>query len=329
MHRNHLILAQIIAITVFLQDGTATEQASAIGESFEVKLLTPELAPCEPLIVEVTLHSHIAMPDPQSTEDPRVATLEGLRYLHRRLEGILQRESSDVCTFPLYGPDLAPVDAQPTQYRGTYFALISQLPDGGSRRTYYTEPGEYVLLIRDKENRALSPSRAVPLKIRPTLPGELEALRQVQTVEPDELLQMLLSPQKANPDVAKTFRQLTRQHSQTVFGRYATASIALYDYARIREKHNNEGGAPVWQPVVMQLRQASDALTLKRHPLRETILLRLACAQALSESFADARRSMQKLNEEFPESPHRALMEQLEKEIAEMDRNRTGTQTAP
>ena len=173
---------------------------------------------------------------------------------------------------------------------GLAFFDILKLAKGGM---WTVEPGQYTLTV----SGARLESRAISVEFRNPQGEELEASRVFAASFPGGI--GIILAQEDKDGVIGSFQELARDYPETIYGKYALASLALMQYRETFAEHNNNGGAPVWSPVVEQLRAASQLLEAS-HPLRQKALFKLASAQVCAGSDDDAANTLEALRQEAP-----------------------------
>jgi len=158
LHNSQQSLRTIIVIVM----ATMFSTSILTGAQIEVRLLNNDLAPAEPLIIDVALQLSATSTTTATASQPYTNN----RNLHRRLEARVFKDDNIVSKFPLYGPDLMPNHDNSDVYRSKYIGIISQRNPQSSDYLYYDVEGEYMLSICDPADSDLPSSAGVPFRIR-------------------------------------------------------------------------------------------------------------------------------------------------------------------
>jgi hypothetical protein len=273
---------------------TALGASRAGGDSLRARVYQDSYLLFEPLVVEVTLH--LDEPFMPGMEDPYKA-LEQLRRLHRRLYVELRdNEGEKASKTLLCGAEFLPSEDRRSEFRTTGLAF-PQTPDRGGDFVPWEGTGSFLLVVRDYEHRL--ESNAMPVSIRSPAGSEGQAAQIFRKGSP-EVAKALLQSDGGN-SARGVLERLAHEYSDTLYGKYAFASLALIRWNNTRREHNDKGGQEIWGPVAEELAKAATAFEAP-HPVRARVLFELARAQGLAGHRSEARRTAETLSSEFPDT---------------------------
>lgn len=269
---------------------SVTENSS--GDSLAAAVYKTSFLLYEPVVVEVTLHLEKRF---RPNEKDANEADKQLRRLRRRLDVELRDQHNETVRKGLLcGAQFLPTESPAHDFRAAGLAF-PQSPDreGGFLHSELT--GTFILVVRDRgtglESNALPIEIAAPTEdARP--PSEL-----FKESFPGAL--MMILERKGDKETLAVFEHLARDYSDTVYGKYASVSLALLRWKDTFRQHNKTGGSEVWGPVTRELEKASTVFE-GAHPLRERVLFDLARAQILAGQSSEARRTVEILSRDFP-----------------------------
>lgn len=294
-----------------------------VGAQLEAHALNAVLAPGEPLVVEVVLRLPTLSTATATTSQSAV----DLRILHRRLEARLMRAGETVTEFPLFGPDFSPEGSSSGLFKSVHIGVISRHKPESSSYVRFDHPGQYTLIVYDTADRDLPPSTGVPVSIRELKRDEKESYSLFRTISPAEMLTILME-QELTPTTTTVLHDVALQYPSTIYGKYATVSMALCDFKRSLKTHGNKGGQPTWDPIVERLEKASELFSWK-HPLREAVVFRLAQSQAFAKRYAQARITASNLADHASNHKSRHMVGRLIVELNMLETKPSMTQESP
>ena len=287
----------------------AISTMSADADSLTIALHRDTVLLYEPLVVQVTLT--LDEPFIPNAQDPHEA-LKQLGRLRRRLYIELREPGAEKMSEGFLAYIAFPRAEEPTRgFRATGLGFLGRDEQGGEGFAHWKNPGDYVVVVTDKENRLESNEIAVTLR---TPKGtDLEAARIFQAGGLDAM-NLIVQQEYSRKETLVGFQRLARDYSETPYGKYAMVSLALIRWKNTFARHNVNGEASVWIPVVAELKEAAKSFD-GSHPLRGQALFQLARAQVLAGSISQARHTAVTLCAEFAngvlEHKARALLSEL------------------
>jgi len=269
----------------------------ARADTLTAKLYGDNVLLYELIVVRVELHLDDAFLPPEVLDDPYEANRQ-LWRLRRRLRIELRRpEGEKVCDGIL--PLEFPRPTEPVRVlANTGFAFLGRADPKTDEFHHWAEAGIFKLVVVDEEHGLKSNEMSITLEVPPA--SELEASRLFKECGLDAIAP-LLGEQPQHAQSIELLHRLGENHVETVYGKYATASLALCRSSKTRREHNDKGGREVWEPVADELARAAKRFE-PPHPVLAKLLFELATAQGLAGQRAEARQAAETLSSEFPDT---------------------------
>ena len=281
---------------VSLALGGFTEWAR--GDSLAAKLDSDEVLLYEPIIVHVELHLDEAFLPPEMLDDPYEANRQ-LWRIHRRVNLELRDPGGQKISRAFLLLEF-PRPSNPARVvAATGFAFLGQADTKTNEFHHWAQAGVFTLVVIDEESGL--ESNEMPITFKIVSGREFEAAQIFKQSGLDGMLAALLAKQPRRAESIDLFRRLAEDYPETVYAKYARASLALLRWEDTARQHKDKGGSEVWAPVVDELVKAS-RLFDGAHPLRERVLFRLAQAQLVAGNPSDARRTAELLCTKLPDS---------------------------